>query len=440
MGPYPNSLQRLFAFVNGFILMTMKNFKAKIQRILAFFHLKKPVTKYSVKKIVWGCFIVVFFVFVFVFLLFQASKLASTHPPDQWEIGDWLINYQGGFIRRGLIGEIFLRVSQILKINIVLLVIVIQVFFYLIFLANACRLAVKSTFSPLNAALIFSPAFILFPVLDPQGGFRKEILLFALLATLCSYLATTEKKIAKGLPILIGLASAIIVLSHEILAVFLPYVLCAFIIYDKGLGVVSRKILLSLIPAIAIAFLLVLFSQGNEQVVINICNSLKTSAPADCFRSGAIFWIGQGMSFAHKYVLERIKENTLLLYVFLAFLAFLPLGILLFTSRFPRFFENKGMRLWLTICIASSIIGSLPLFWIGIDYGRFIYIHITCLSLLALMINRESSDIPQRPNFGQLIAWVLCLLFITGWCLMHYDASIKNAFPLLEYFVSFFRH
>lgn len=410
------------------------------QQILAFFHIKKPIGKYSIKKIVWGSIIVVFFVSIFVFLILQAIKLASSYPPDQWEIGDWLINYQGGFIRRGLIGEICLRVSQILGINIVILVLVIQVFFYLIFLATTCRLAMKSTFSPLNAALIFSPAFILFPVLDPQGGFRKEILLFALLATLCIYLATTDKKIGKGLPIFIGLASTIIVLSHEILAVYLPYILCAFIIYDKGLGVLSRKILLSLLPAVAITILMVLFSIGTEQVVINICNSLKTNAPVDCFRSGAIFWIGQDTSFAYKYVLERIKVNTLLTYGYLAVLAFMPLVILQFTRQFSRFFENKGMRFWLTICIASSIIGSLPLFWIGIDYGRFIFIHVTCLSLLALMIISESSDIPQRLNFGQLFAWVLSLLFITGWRLMHYDASFKNAFPFLEYFVSFFKH
>jgi len=411
-----------------------------IQQILAFFHLKKPVRKYSVKKIIWGSIIVVFFVFIFVFLIHLALKLASTLPPDQWEIGDWLINYQGGFIRRGLLGEIFIKVSQILGINIVMLVLGSQVFFYLIFLAYTCRLAMKSTFSPLNAALIFSPAFILFPVLDPQGGFRKEILLFALLATLCFYLSTNDKKIARGLPIFIGLASTIIVLSHEILAIYLPYILCAFIIYDKGLGDVSRKILLSLLPAIAITILLLGFSKGDQQVVNTICNSLKPNIPADCFHSGAIYWMGQGMTVAYQYVLERIKVNTLLTYVLLAFLAFLPLGILQFTRQFSRFFENKGMRFWLTICIASSLIGSLPLFWIGIDYGRFIYIHVTCLSLLALMIIKESSDNPQHLNFGQSITWVLCLLFITGWRLMHYDASLKNAFPLLEYFVYFFKH
>ncbi len=409
-----------------------------VQRLASFFHLR-PAKRYSVKQIVWGSFIVLFFAFVFVFLIFQALKLASSFPPDQWEIGDWLINYQGGFIRRGLIGEIFLQVSQILRINIVLLVLFIQIFFYLIFLAYTCRLAMKSSFSPLNAALIFSPAFILFPVLDPQGGFRKEIILFALLAVLCCYLVTTDKKIAKGLPILIGLASTIIVLSHEILAVYLPYILCASIIYDKGLGANSRKILLSLLPAFAITFILVLFNKGNQQVVNYICNSLKPNVPYDCFRSGAIFWIGQDMSFAYKYVLERINGNTLLMYVVLAFLSFLPFCILRFSSQFSGFFENRGMRIWLTICIASSFIGSLTLFWIGIDYGRFIYIHVTCLSLLVLMMNRESSDRIQRINFGYSIAWVLSLLFITGWQMMHYDASLKNAFPFFDYLVSFFR-
>jgi hypothetical protein len=224
------------------------------------------------------------------------------------------------------------------------------------------------------------------------------------------------------------------------LAVYLPYILCAFIICEKGLVVVSKRILLSLLPAVAITIFMILFINGNEQVVINICNSLKTNAPVDCFRSGAIFWIGQDTSFAYKYVLERIKLNTLLTYVYLSVLAFMPLFILQFTHKFSRFFENKGIRFWLTICIASSIIGSLPLFWIGIDYGRFIYIHVTCLSLLALMIISESSDIPQRHTFGQLIGWGLSLLFITGWRLLHYDASFKNAFPLIEFFVTFFKH
>lgn len=146
------------------------------------------------------------------------------------------------------------------------------------------------------------------------------------------------------------------------------------------------------------------------------------------------------MSYAHKYVLERINANTILTYGYSAFLAFLPLIIMQFTSKFSRFFENKHMRFWLALCIAASLIGSLPLFWIGIDYGRFIYINVTCLSLLALMLNQESRDISQRTTFGQLLAWVPSLLFITGWRLIHYDATFEKVFPLLKYFVSFFRH
>jgi hypothetical protein len=51
---------------------------------------------------------VIFFGYVFAFLILQATKLVTAHPLDQWLIGDWLINYQGGFTRRGLIGEICL--------------------------------------------------------------------------------------------------------------------------------------------------------------------------------------------------------------------------------------------------------------------------------------------------------------------------------------------
>ena len=29
----------------------------------------------------------------------------KTYLNDSWTIGEWLINYQGGFVRRGLLGE-----------------------------------------------------------------------------------------------------------------------------------------------------------------------------------------------------------------------------------------------------------------------------------------------------------------------------------------------
>lgn len=35
--------------------------------------------------------------------------IRSGYPKDSWQVTEWLINYQGGFVRRGLAGELLLR-------------------------------------------------------------------------------------------------------------------------------------------------------------------------------------------------------------------------------------------------------------------------------------------------------------------------------------------
>ena len=61
------------------------------------------------------------YLFTFFFLLFSISLIKLIDNAinlDAWEYGEWLINYQNGFIRRGLIGEIIITFSNFSKINI----------------------------------------------------------------------------------------------------------------------------------------------------------------------------------------------------------------------------------------------------------------------------------------------------------------------------------
>ena len=55
-----------------------------------------------------------------IFLLFshyvyQANKFSYLN--NGWLIGDWLINYEGGFVRRGFSGEFFLLLNGYLNIE-----------------------------------------------------------------------------------------------------------------------------------------------------------------------------------------------------------------------------------------------------------------------------------------------------------------------------------
>ena len=55
--------------------------------------------------------------------IFQILKFYSFYEEySDWQYADWLINYQGGFIRRGLIGELLFQTHYFLSINLDILV------------------------------------------------------------------------------------------------------------------------------------------------------------------------------------------------------------------------------------------------------------------------------------------------------------------------------
>jgi hypothetical protein len=389
-----------------------------------------------IPKSYWRIFLLVFFDVAFCVSIVYAYILFSSFPPNQWIIGDWLINYQGGVVRRGLPGEIFLQISQALGVNIVALVVAFQILIYSVFLVKAYKLSINSVASALTTTLILSPAFILFPILDPQGSFRKEILLFALLSALCCHLAYSHKDNSGWLLVYIGAVSVFIVLSHEMLVVYLPYVFCAFVIYEKGLGVTTKKAAISMIPAIIIAIFLIIFGKGDKQIVNSICHSLGTYAPPDCaylsVLPGSISFLGKDLSSAHNYVLYSIGETTILAYVLTAILSSTPLVLIFFSKQIKIIRENKEMRQWLVIGIFSTVIGSIPLCWVVADYGRLIYIHVTCLTLLALLMSQDKNNISEYCKPEPITTWILCSLFIVSWRLIHFKASIDNAFPLIK--------
>ena len=45
--------------------------------------------------------------FALVFITTVTGALSGYLDHNPWKIGDWLINYQGGMIRRGFLGEVF---------------------------------------------------------------------------------------------------------------------------------------------------------------------------------------------------------------------------------------------------------------------------------------------------------------------------------------------
>ena len=73
-----------------------------------------------------------YLIFIFLFsVLFLSQKFLY---PTDWTTSEWLINYQGGFVRRGLAGELLLNIHNLTDITLRYLVFYFEILILLIFL------------------------------------------------------------------------------------------------------------------------------------------------------------------------------------------------------------------------------------------------------------------------------------------------------------------
>ena len=127
------------------------------------------------------------------------------------QYADWLINYQGGFVRRGLIGEFFFQIYKYFNIRIDVLIFLFVSLFYILFSFNFFKILKDIKLNFLNLLIIFSPFSFLYPVMDQKTSGRKDIFFLLLLSFLCLYLRKIKFKYQKYLIIFFSILS---ILTH----------------------------------------------------------------------------------------------------------------------------------------------------------------------------------------------------------------------------------
>ena len=92
--------------------------------------------------------------------------------------GDWLINYTGGFTRRGLTGDIILNFTNFFNLDITHFTFFFVTFIYCSFVYVFIKILLRSNIDWVILLMIFSPSAFLFTLYDPLSIGRKEILFF----------------------------------------------------------------------------------------------------------------------------------------------------------------------------------------------------------------------------------------------------------------------
>ena len=358
--------------------------------------------------------------FILVFITTIAGALSGYVEHNSWKMGDWLINYQGGMVRRGLLGEMLYQLSYLTHINPGLYVVMFQVFFYGIFLFfGYALLRQQRTLLP-YAFLIFSPFIFTFQINDLQGGFRKEIIYLALLSFVVWSARNLNPKSFEKIFYVILLLYPIVILTHEMLAIYLPFILVAYV---SSITLTKKKfilILILLLPSI-ISFLAAIHYSGTPTQVAAIFSSIaQENYP---LTGGAISWLDKDSSFGIAHVKEMIKDHNYVYYIFL-----LPLAALAYIPIYEKLKSITENKLSLVL-ILISVIGSVGLFIVAIDWGRFIYIPMVSLFLLSFISNQDNEKYTGHADNKSVTVFVAMsfIIYTLFWHIPH-CSSPKNAF------------
>lgn len=349
--------------------------------------------------------------------------LLGSAPDDPWQVGDWLIHHADGFVRRGLAGEVVLGFSALTGLPPATSVGVVQMVCLIALLGGLYRLARPLPMRLPLVLLLASPALLGLYLHNPNGGFRKEVLLFALLAPLCARLAFDARPVETRERGLLAVALVLLSLCHEMLLAWMPLVVIALRLTPHRPTTTVWRDALILLPALLTTGVIVLFQRGDAADAAAICAALAEHAPRDCGagdpRLGAVSFLAVDTRSAIAYMLARTPPPVAASYAAAALLAAVPFGVLLRMTTLGAFLREREPRALLAL-LAAILVQVAMLHLVATDHGRFIHITVVGLTLVLLQaMHAQGAALAIRPPRRAALAAVLALLFVAGWKLKH---------------------
>ena len=392
-----------------------------------------------------------FQIYVFALIFFGVFFLYSKHDVgNDSSISDWFINYEGGFVRRGLIGELITNFSIMLSLKLRDTILIFQLLFftsYYFLIILFCKNLLQNR---LIILAIFSPIFILYPVAEIEALGRKELIIFLIFL---SYLLTDIKNfkvqiIYKLILFPIG------ILTWEPVFIFFSFVflidLFVFQIrnFDKKLFYLIASYLISIFLVILIY--LNPFSQENHNVMRDFLNNEFGEI---CYMSCDFVGQQSSNSFSELYqtFLVKFKFIYALRYLIIILIGFFPLYLLSTYSKINHkkqvLIISKFKNLFFPFLLA--FLPSTVLYIVMYDWARVVHISysFSLLTFLYLIkenfieLSKQNVQLNYISKLSKKIFILVFFLFAFSWnpkVVMPDDVASKPIYAIPYKFYKYF--
>lgn len=309
-------------------------------------------------------------------------------------ISDYMINYQGGFVRRGLIGEIMYQIFQIHPYPFHTAILYLDLFFWLVLLVITARICIVKKLLPIYPLAIFMG------ILAYRRDFMMIVIAYYIYLLLIKYITTKRKSFYVA-------CCALTILSILIYepSFFFIVPISVLIFWNSIKEKSPHYQIRCLIKAFAlplVAMILVCLSKGSNAIASSIWNSwmplfdyigkeyLPDHIPA------AINFLERPTGEVIKFHLDlnyHLWDNKCYLYTTGSLFFFIISYYL--TTRAPRK-QNAPQQEYLLLSdvYIAQFVCLLPMFSIlSCDFGRTIYYVILTSYLLTYLLQKNGIQI-----------------------------------------------
>ena len=335
----------------------------------------------SKKNVQTNIITIPFFIGLAILLLYFISIIKAEISLIEYVYIENLINYEGGFVRRGLLGHVIYKINFLTNLNPINIIYFFYGFAYSVYIFLLFK--ILSKLSKYNQYLLFfiiiSPATTFFPLFDFHALFRKEVFFFIIFfyhvyiaqRTIIKKQSTELYKKQNYLIIFPILILNIFIHEFQFFLIFFHIFINLFIIsFNK-----NKKFYLNYLVFIII-FIFFVFPSSYE-TIDQINNSLEKFLPGIGDRYTPVTILTGNINLQLGQTLFLIKNSNLNQYFQLILVFTLSIGLYSFIflrllKKNKLFFNhNKILFFFFNICSISLLFLFMIL---SFDMGRLFHI------------------------------------------------------------------
>jgi hypothetical protein len=382
-------------------------------------------------------FLIVILISSFVYFLWLLKLLNDF--PTRYVFTDWIINYEGGYLRRGLIGQISIYLANFFKLNIKYIFFLIHLFIYLLFHFLFYKFFFNFKKNYIFYFFCFSPLVFLYPIVIFESLARKEIFYITFFLINCYLLIKICNRSVNFF-----LTNFFVILSyfiHEASILFIFFFYFSYFIFLKRNTFKIKLYEILIIFIIFLIFFYFILLPVTEEKIIKMVFFINTNFFEITRFSGAISWIDLGMSGTTGFLKYHTISFTQV-FIHLIYLHFLIFFILLLFIN--NFFKFEKFFLPLTIL---TFFTPLILFFIATDWGRWTYIlYNFCLIFTFYCLYSDKNvflKISKLPIFEKTnlkLKLFLTICYISLWSPKLWFFEGAEFFPLFDLFFDLIKY